>query len=164
MTLILQIVPNSCATHALLSILLNCPDLELGETLTSLRDHVEAMDPENKVKISIKCDQHVLKILFFQGLAIGNSPQLAQAHNSHAVPMARRRQDRGANIPTPGSRYTGDTFHFVSFVPIKGRLYELDGLKRYPLDHGPIDESEDWTEKFRRVIMERLGVAPDDIR
>lgn len=61
--------------------------------------------------------------------------------------------------------YTGDTFHFVSYVPIKGRLFELDGLKRYPIDHGPIDPNEDWTEKFRRVITDRLGVAPsDDIR
>ena len=37
-------------------------------------------------------------------------------------------------------------------------------LFRYPIDHGPIAEGEDWTEKFRRVITERLGVAPDDIR
>ncbi len=134
-----------------------------------------------------------------------------------------------------------DAFHFVSYVPIKGRLFELDGLKPYPIDHGaypnpvnhgvypedpsltpqggntkflkrfladccsfgmsspsacfqnpvcPIDpfsreqfvrhdqfyiccrvenvdmllagpwgENEDWTEKFRRVISERLGMA-----
>lgn len=62
-------------------------------------------------------------------------------------------------LPTSGSRYAGDTFHFVSYVPIDGRLYELDGLKRYPIDHGPIEEGEDWTEKFRRVITERLGMA-----
>ncbi len=64
-----QIVPNSCATHALVSILLNCCcggddggdfDLDLGPTLQALKDHVNRMDPENK------------------GLAIGNCPQLAQ--------------------------------------------------------------------------------------
>ncbi len=159
-----QIVPNSCATHALVSVLLNCPDalpggtaeedaagVRLGPTLQALKDHVDHMDPENK------------------GLAIGNCPQLARAHNSHAAPLARRmRRERGsssgAGLPAPGSRYTGDTFHFVSYVPIGGRLFELDGLKRYPIDHGPISPGEDWTEKFRRVITERLGVAPDDIR
>ena len=59
------------------------------------------------------------------------------------------------SIPTvvTGSRYTGEAFHFVSYVPINGRLYELDGLKPYPIDHGPV--SEDWTEKFRQVIIER---------
>lgn len=29
-----------------------------------------------------------------------------------------------------------EAFHFVSYVPIKGRLFELDGLKVYPIDHG----------------------------
>ncbi len=29
-----------------------------------------------------------------------------------------------------------DVFHFVAFVPIQGRLYELDGLKDGPVDHG----------------------------
>lgn len=31
-----------------------------------------------------------------------------------------------------------EAFHFVSYVPIKGRLFELDGLKPYPIDHGEI--------------------------
>lgn len=29
-----------------------------------------------------------------------------------------------------------EAFHFVSYVPIGGRLFELDGLKPYPIDHG----------------------------
>ncbi len=141
-----QVVPDSCATHALVSIMLNCPKSQnLGETLSKLKEHVEGMSPENK------------------GLAIGNCPELARAHNAHAVPLARKRKEKanaGMNVlPTSGSRYAGDTFHFVSYVPIEGRLFELDGLKRYPIDHGPIAEGEDWTEKFRRVITERLGMA-----
>ena len=55
-----QIVPNSCATHALVSILLNCPDCDLGPTLSELKRHVAGMDPETK------------------GLAIGNCPELAR--------------------------------------------------------------------------------------
>lgn len=31
---------------------------------------------------------------------------------------------------------TVEAFHFVSYVPIGGRLFELDGLKPYPIDHG----------------------------
>lgn len=106
-----------------------------------------------------------------KGLAIGNCPDLAQAHNSHAVPRARRRQERNAGgqglLPSllgssSGSRHGGssETFHFVSYVPIRGRLFELDGLKSYPIDHGPIlPEGTDWTETFRKVIKERLGMT-----
>jgi len=140
-----QMIPNSCATHALVSILLNCPTVDLGTTLSNLRNHVKGMNPENK------------------GLAIGNCPELAQAHNSHAIPRARRRFEK-SNIPSTGSRYTGEAFHFVSYVPINNRLIELDGLRKYPIDHGPIPDLDNWTEKLREVITARLGIASGDIR
>lgn len=52
-----------------------------------------------------------------------------------------------------------EAFHFVSYVPIDGHLFELDGLKPYPIDHGPWRENEEWTDKFKRVIKDRLGMA-----
>lgn len=143
-----QVVPNSCATHALLSILLNCSDIPLGETLTRLKTHTKGMGPELK------------------GLAIGNTPELAASHNSHAIPQARRRRlDKGSGVVSTG-RFTGEAFHFVSFVPINGHLFELDGLKPFPMDHGPWEESEEWTGKFRRVMADRLGISTgeQDIR
>jgi hypothetical protein len=140
-----QIVPNSCATHALLSILLNCSNIDLGSTLTRLKNHTISMTPENK------------------GYAIGNTPELAFAHNSHAMPQARRRLERGttgittsSRIGIPSSRIACEAFHFISFVPINGHLFELDGLKPFPMDHGPWDADEDWTDKFRRVITNRI--------
>ncbi|XP_072949261.1 ubiquitin carboxyl-terminal hydrolase calypso [Epargyreus clarus] len=132
-----QMVPNSCATHALLSILLNCPNLHLGETLSRLKHHTIGMNPENK------------------GWAIGNTPELACAHNSHAIPQARKKTDKCAGVST--GRFTGEAYHFVSFVPINGHLFELDGLKPYPMDHGPWAVDEDWTDTFRRVMAARLG-------
>ena len=54
---------------------------------------------------------------------------------------------------------TNLNFIYFSYVPINGHLFELDGLKRYPIDHGPIPEGTDWTETFRKVIKERLGMA-----
>ncbi|KAK5641286.1 hypothetical protein RI129_009833 [Pyrocoelia pectoralis] len=134
-----QMVPNSCATHALISILLNCPNIHLGETLSRLKTHTHGMSPENK------------------GWAIGNTPELACAHNSHAIPQAKRRLDKSSGVTT--GRFTGEAFHFVSFVPINGRLFELDGLKPFPIDHGPWNELGDWTEKFRSVMSERLGIS-----
>ncbi|XP_014225615.1 ubiquitin carboxyl-terminal hydrolase calypso [Trichogramma pretiosum] len=136
-----QVVPNSCATHALLSVLLNCSSIQLGEVLTRLKEHTAGMNPENK------------------GWAIGNTPEIACAHNSHAMPQARRRPP-DKNVTTVSSaRSTGETFHFVSYVPINGRLFELDGLKPYPVDHGLWSEDEEWTDKFKRVITERLGIS-----
>lgn len=48
-------VPNSCATHSLVSVLLNCSTLDLGPTLSRLKVHTIGMDPENKVRKLLKC-------------------------------------------------------------------------------------------------------------
>ena len=42
----LQMIPNSCATHALLSVLLNCEKVNLGETLSKLKIYSRHMNPE----------------------------------------------------------------------------------------------------------------------
>lgn len=148
-----QMISNSCATHALISILLNCDydELQLGPTLSRLKEHTKIMDPENK------------------GYAIGNLPELAKAHNSHASYSSlynrnkMHSQSSGMSYMISGNQRTNlqqqnqhEAYHFVSYVPIKNRLYELDGLKNYPIDHGPFGPKEDWTEKFRAVIKQRL--------
>merc|ERR1712154_415442 len=47
-----------------------------------------------------------------------------------------------------------DVFHFVSFVPIDGRIYELDGLKAGPVDLGPA--GDDWTDSVKPIIEARM--------
>uniref|UniRef100_A0A8C7XD81 Ubiquitin carboxyl-terminal hydrolase n=1 Tax=Oryzias sinensis TaxID=183150 RepID=A0A8C7XD81_9TELE len=133
-----QLIPNSCATHALLSVLLNCSGVELGSTLSRIKAFTKGFSPESK------------------GYAIGNAPELARAHNSHARPEPRHLPEKQNGI---SAVRTMEAFHFVSYVPIKDRLFELDGLKAYPIDHGPWGEEEEWTDKARRVIMERIGLA-----
>uniref|UniRef100_A0A1A8PS88 Ubiquitin carboxyl-terminal hydrolase n=1 Tax=Nothobranchius rachovii TaxID=451742 RepID=A0A1A8PS88_9TELE len=133
-----QLIPNSCATHALLSVLLNCSGVELGTTLSRIKAFTKGFSPESK------------------GYAIGNAPELARAHNSHARPEPRHLPEKQNGI---SAVRTMEAFHFVSYVPIKDRLFELDGLKSYPIDHGPWGEDEEWTDKARRVIMERIGLA-----
>ncbi|KAI1309084.1 Ubiquitin carboxyl-terminal hydrolase calypso [Halotydeus destructor] len=142
-----QIIPNSCATHALLSVLLNCSTVELGPLLARIKEHTKDMNPENK------------------GYAIGNAPELAKVHNSHASlqdtepPANVEKISVGTTARSMNQRngITADSFHFVSYVPINGRLYELDGLKRCPIDHGPIEAGQDWTEKFRKIITQRIA-------
>ncbi|XP_004419847.1 PREDICTED: ubiquitin carboxyl-terminal hydrolase BAP1 [Ceratotherium simum simum] len=133
-----QLIPNSCATHALLSVLLNCSDVDLGPTLSRMKDFTKGFSPESK------------------GYAIGNAPELAKAHNSHARPEPRHLPEKQNGL---SAVRTMEAFHFVSYVPITGRLFELDGLKVYPIDHGPWGDDEEWTDKARRVIMERIGLA-----
>ncbi len=36
-----QIITNSCATHALISVLLNCPNIDIGPNLTKLKEFTQ---------------------------------------------------------------------------------------------------------------------------
>ena len=50
MVSIFQMIPNSCATHALVSVLLNCEDkLHLGETFGKLKEFSSGMNPQVRI-------------------------------------------------------------------------------------------------------------------
>ncbi|RDB24082.1 Ubiquitin carboxyl-terminal hydrolase isozyme L5 [Hypsizygus marmoreus] len=63
-----QLSDDACASHAILNVLLNCPDVDVGEELRAFKRETERMSPVMK------------------GLAITNSPLLRKAHNSLARP------------------------------------------------------------------------------
>lgn len=128
-----QVIENACATQAILSVLLNCrhPDLKLGSTLTELRDFCQGFDANMK------------------GLTISNSPVIKSVHNSFARQTLFEFDQSMANK-------NEDVFHFVSYVPIDGRLYELDGLKAGPIDLGPIPVDVEWTDVARPMIEKRI--------
>ena len=47
------------------------------------------------------------------------------------------------------------------YVPVAGSVYELDGLKRSPVRHGPYSEGgEGWISKAREVIEARIATYP----
>ena len=115
---------NACATQAIISCLLNVdkPEVELGETLGNFRDFTCSFDPAMK------------------GLSLGSSQEIREVHNSFARQSVFELDQKMADKDD-------DVFHFVTYVPIKGRLYELDGLKEGPVDHGKVPDGTDWLDK-----------------
>ncbi|KAJ2491768.1 ubiquitin carboxyl-terminal hydrolase [Coemansia sp. RSA 2050] len=129
-----QIIQNACATQAILSILLNREsEIELGETLTNFRSFASDLPPD------------------MRGLALTNCDQIREVHNSFVRPESFLTDPDEARRPAGED---DDLFHFISYVPVNGRLYELDGLSRGPVDHG---DSADWLERVGEVIQQRMG-------
>ena len=110
-----QVINNACATQAIVSVLLNCThqDVHLGETLSEFKEFSQSFDAAMK------------------GLALSNSDVIRQVHNSFA-----RQQMFEFDAKTAAKEE--DAFHFVSYVPVNGRLYELDGLREGPIDLGNV--------------------------
>ncbi|XP_050417949.1 ubiquitin carboxyl-terminal hydrolase isozyme L5 isoform X1 [Patella vulgata] len=134
-----QVINNACATQAIISILLNCkhPDLELGDTLSSFKEFSQSFDPA------------------IRGLSLSNSDVIRQVHNSFARQQMFEFDEKLA-------KKDDDVFHFVGYLPIDGRLYELDGLKDGPVDLGVIPSSTDWLDIVRPVIEKRMQKYSND--
>ncbi|KAK3088786.1 hypothetical protein FSP39_023697 [Pinctada imbricata] len=131
--LIFQVINNACATQAILSILLNCAhsDVQLGETLGSFKEFVQSFEPS------------------LRGLTLSNSDTIRQVHNSFSRQQMFEFDEKLA-------KKDDDVFHFVGYLPIDGRLYELDGLKDGPVDLGAIPANSDWLDVVRPIIEKRM--------
>eukprot|EP00347_Sterkiella_histriomuscorum_P021219 403334786 len=126
-----QVINNACATQAICSILMNRKDIDIGDELRNLRDFSIEMTAKDK------------------GWAIGNSEVIRLSHNSFA------RQEPFEIEHGPSSGKEEDVFHFISYMPFNGQLYELDGLQPGPISFGACTE-ENWLSLAREQIMKRI--------
>ncbi|XP_059059839.1 ubiquitin carboxyl-terminal hydrolase isozyme L5 [Achroia grisella] len=130
-----QVINNACATQAIISLLLNCahPDVDIGPELTKLKEFSMSFDP------------------IMRGLSLSNSSTIRTAHNSMS-------QQVFFEIDPKTASKDDDAYHFVGYMPIDGRLYELDGLRAGPIDHGPIGPGQDWLDVVTPIIRRRINV------
>lgn len=128
-----QVINNACATQAILSILFNCnhKDIQLGETLTNFKEFASSFDPATK------------------GFSLSNSDKIREVHNSFSRQQMFEFDQKMANKDD-------DVYHFVGYIPIQGRLYELDGLKEGPIDLGAVQADKDWLDIVTPIIQKRI--------
>ena len=126
-----QVITNACATQAIISVLLNCPQIDIGPELTNFKTFTYEMDPQTR------------------GLALGESELIRSVHNSFAKP------EPFVISHDKKSKKEGEAFHFISYVPFKGKVYELDGLQEGPILIGDCTE-DNWINVAKEEINQRI--------
>lgn len=141
-----QTIQDACATQAVLSLLLNFPpgqeDVDVGPVIKNFGEFVESFDPE------------------LRGEAISNSEEIRAVHNSFSRPNPFVDEDQN---DTERDENNDGLYHFIAYLPIHGKLYELDGLHPYPIVHD-VGGAEVTLESFpalvSKVLMERVANSP----
>jgi len=132
-----QLVQNACGTVALIhSVANNTDKINLGDgMLKQFLDDSQPLSPEER------------------GEMLQKNEGVIDAHKVLA-------QEGQTEAPDPSEPVN---FHFIAFVCKDGNLYELDGRKSFPINHGPTFP-ESILEDGVRVIREYMSRDPDDIR
>jgi len=114
--LIEQSIGNACGTVAILHALVNnykALDLDKSEYLKGLYAKLKSLSPEERAKV------------------VEGETELSCAHEETALQGQTAAPD--ANEDTE--------LHFVTFIQNDGKLYELDGRKKAPTNHGSTNDA-----------------------
>ena len=103
---------NACATIAVLNALLNIPGADMGQELSELVSFTTDLDYQTR------------------GEVFTSSSFLRTAHNSLIPPSVISMSELGLQ------KTSEDAYHFIVYLPSLGAVYELDGLKKAPVNHG----------------------------
>lgn len=109
-----QFVGNACGTVALMHAVANSTDkIELADgALKEFLEKTKEMDPEAR------------------GHALEEDESISAVHEDCAAEGQTEAPDREQKLDT----------HFIALVNVGDNLYELDGRKKFPINHGPTSE------------------------
>ncbi|KAG8426502.1 hypothetical protein J3459_008069 [Metarhizium acridum] len=172
-----QTTNNACATVALLNIVMNADNLDLGEKLKSFKESTKDLCTALRGH-SISSNKFIRKVhnSFTRRMDQLNADLCLENDVSDSKKKAvsrkagkQKRKSNKASLEEYG-------YHFIAYVPSGGYVWELDGLRRNPLKLGktihpdvmamksncqralPIgpQESQDWTTIARPQIEARM--------
>ncbi|KZT30265.1 cysteine proteinase [Neolentinus lepideus HHB14362 ss-1] len=174
-----QLSDDACASQAIINVLFNCPQVQLGEQLQAFRDETVEMSSVMKgLAISnqrfIRDSQNSLaRPSDLRGAlnAIATTTieaSKAKAKSRKGPPPAKRRKTEGKPKPKAAGDEDEETYHFIGYVPAHGKVWELDGLKTGPLEVGELspEPGQGWMDVVRPALRLKMSkyAGEDNIR
>lgn len=149
-----QVTNNSCATVALLNLVSNMPELELGDDILRLKNFAQPFKPS------------------LRGEMLANFKFIKRVHNSFARKIdilnidavLEEEFEEGQKKPRKKAKSHHDddaAFHFVAYLPIGDEIWRLDGLDAFPQKVESIEAGQNWLSLLAPVLTARMCECQD---
>ncbi|RMZ82308.1 hypothetical protein DV738_g1818, partial [Chaetothyriales sp. CBS 135597] len=167
-----QVQSFSCATVSLINIVMNHPELDLGEDLNAFRSLTQPMNPLER------------------GWELDRNDKIRDVHNSFGTDIDRAKVDYklqqdfqeakkqakeaerrskkkgGANGSRKKRKQREDEsveeengFHFIAYVPVAGAVWKMDGMERLPRKLGDITPGDSWISPVLAEVINMRETA-----
>ncbi|KAJ9647105.1 hypothetical protein H2199_002091 [Coniosporium tulheliwenetii] len=182
-----QIDPHSCATVAMLNIINNIPDVDIGEHLRSFKDFTQDFPPHlrgreinsfefvkhvhnsfarqiDMLKIDLEMAEKVQAAEKQKKAEAAAKARAAKASTAKASASKSRSTKRKARAARESDDEEPDqvddeeaAYHFSAYMPIGSTVWKLDGLDRQPTQFGDIEPEADWLTTVADVLSSRMA-------
>ncbi|CAG8954205.1 hypothetical protein HYFRA_00005825 [Hymenoscyphus fraxineus] len=161
-----QTTNNACATVALMNIVMNAPEIELGEVLTEFKNETKQLKPAYRGKaLSENIFIRTIHNSFARRMDVLNADlwienEFEKWEKSSKTP---KRKKTSKAPPTRRKKKTNNedlAYHFIAFVPIKDEVWRFDGLQRQPLNLGKANSN--WLSVARECMQMHIAQHEED--
>jgi ubiquitin carboxyl-terminal hydrolase L5 len=170
---------NSCGTLAMINVLMNSPDVNVGEHLSQFKDFTSAMTPFQRGEAFASFD-HVKKIhnSFAKEMdLLENDKHISYKVKKRALQQevkrpkpaststSRRRNSEDSAVSNNSAEsFEANGHHFIAFVPVGTEVWKLDGMDAQPTSVGSFDPNtgETWLNAASDIIGALMAAGDDD--
>ncbi|KUJ10598.1 cysteine proteinase [Mollisia scopiformis] len=167
-----QTTNNSCATVAMLNILLNVPGMRFDANGTDILGNLKASTANlipaerGQVLSDNACIRQIHNSSAREIDALNASLQVQRDHDEWVKISKYRRKSNGTKRKRASSGKTKkpkqdleDAYHYIAYVPIGRGVWRLDGLLKQPRNLGRFEG--DWTALARQNVLARIAEEED---
>lgn len=172
---------NSCATLAMINILMNSTDVSIGEHLHQFKDFTHDFTPfqrgealasfdfVKKIHNSFAKKMDILESDKYLSYKVKRAERLKNEKPGKASKKGRGTKSRRASadsVATDDSAegYEDNAHHYIAFVPVGNEVWKLDGLDAQPTSMGTFDTAngETWLSAVSDTIAALMAAGDDD--
>ncbi|KAF2018515.1 cysteine proteinase [Aaosphaeria arxii CBS 175.79] len=151
---------NSCATLALINILMNAEDVTLDDSLAEFKKFTQDLPP-------LERGEALAGFSFVRNVhnSFAKKMDMQEADTSLARKAHRKKKRRRESMDTDTSddSFEENAHHFIAVLPIRGDVWKLDGLDKNPTRIGSFDGTGEstWLRSACQEMQSLMSAAGD---